>query len=149
MRSQDYWRMAGAGGNGVMWPATRFRPSWPGITPIGQWFTDRFMQRYGMAPPDTCLSAFTDITIIGQALEAAGTYSRAALLEALESTEFDTWRGPLRFSRDGEHWHHNPPELVIMQYQEPNQVFDDAAIVYPPEAADRPYFIPTAGPQAD
>ncbi len=136
MRSQDYWRMAGAGGNGVMWPATKFRPSWSEMTPIGRWFTDRFMQRYGFAPPDTCLSAFTDVTIIGQALQVAGTDSREGLLDALESTEFDTWRGPLRFERGAEHWHHNPPELVVMQYQTVGQTFDDAAIIYPPALAD-------------
>ncbi|SNT60947.1 branched-chain amino acid transport system substrate-binding protein [Asanoa hainanensis] len=139
MRSLDYWRMAGEPGNGVMWPATKFRPSWPEMTAIGRWFTERFTERYGFAPPDTCLSAFTDVTIIGQALDHAGTYSRAALLDALEEAEFDTWRGPLRFERGQ---HHNPPELVIMQYQTPNQTFDEAAIIHPPSLADSKYLPP-------
>jgi branched-chain amino acid transport system substrate-binding protein len=142
MRSQDYWRMAGPSGNGVMWPATRFRPSWPGMTEIGRWFTDRFIERYGFAPPDTCLSAFTDITIIGQALEMAGTDTREGLLDALESGEFDTWRGPLRFERGEQHWHHSPPELIIMQYQKVGQSFDEAAVIFPEDRSDAPY----AGP---
>jgi branched-chain amino acid transport system substrate-binding protein len=139
MRSQDYWRMAGAGGNGVMWPATKFRPSWDGMAPIARWFTDRFMARYGFAPPDTCLSAFTDVTVLGQAMEVAGSDDREAVLDALESHEFDTWRGPLRFERGPQHWHHNPPELVVMQYQQQDQVFDDAAIIWPEKLADGKY----------
>lgn len=144
MRSQDYWRMAGEAGNGVMWPASKFRPSWPEMTRIGRWFTDRFMERFGTAPPDTCLSAFTDITIIGQALNAAGTDSREALLDTLESMEFDTWRGKLRFQRGPEHWHHTPPELVVMQYQTFGQTFDEAAIIHPAELADSEYRPATA-----
>jgi branched-chain amino acid transport system substrate-binding protein len=136
MRSQDYWRMAGDAGNGVMWPATRFRPSWSEMPPIARWFTDRFMERYGFAPPDTCLSAFTDVTVLAAAVEHAGTDDRDAVIAALETHEFDTWRGPLRFERGPEHWHHVPPELVIMQYQEPGQVFDDAAVIFPKELAD-------------
>jgi branched-chain amino acid transport system substrate-binding protein len=136
MRSQDYWRMAGAAGNGVMWPASWCRPSWPGMTEIGRWFTERFIDRYGFAPPDTCMSAFTDITIMAQALEIAGSDSREALLEALESNEFQTWRGPVRFERGEQHWHHSPPDLVVMQYQKVGQSFDEAAVIYPPAVAD-------------
>jgi branched-chain amino acid transport system substrate-binding protein len=138
-RSQDYWRMAGSGGNGVMWPASRYRPSWVGLTEIGQWFTSRFIERYGVIPPDTCLSAFTDVTIIGQAIEAAGSADREAILAALESETFDTWRGPVRFERGAEHWHHSPPELVILQYQQVGQTLDEAAIIYPPERANASY----------
>lgn len=145
-RSADYWRMAGQDGNGVMWAASRYRPSWPGLTPIGHWFTDRFVQRYGTLPPDTCLSAFTDVTIIGQALEQAGEYGREPLLAALESGTFDTWRGPLSFERGEQHWHHNPPELVVHQYQSFGQTFDEAAIIYPGHASDRPYAAPAALP---
>lgn len=143
MRSADYWRMADKEGNGVMWPASLFRPSWPGMTDYGHWFTERFVQRYSTAPPDTCLSAFTDITIVGQALNAADEVSRDALIEKLESMEFDTWRGLLRFERGAERWHHSPPELVIMQYQKYEQGFDEAAVIYPTEAASSAYVPPS------
>jgi branched-chain amino acid transport system substrate-binding protein len=142
MRSADYWKMAGKEGNGVMWTASLFRPSWPGMTDYGRWFTDHFMQRYGVAPPDTSLSAFTDITIIAQALGAADEISRDALIDRLESMEFDSWRGPIRFERGAEHWHHSPPEIVIMQYQKYDQGFDEAAIIYPPTAANSAFMPP-------
>lgn len=144
MRSADYWRLAGPAGNHVLWAATPFRPSWPGLTPIGRWFVDRYAERYGSFPPDNALNAFTDVTILAQALDRAGTDERAALIAALESGEFDTWRGPVRFERGVEHWHHSPPDFMLMQYTRVGQTVDDAVVVYPPQAATGPYERPAA-----
>jgi branched-chain amino acid transport system substrate-binding protein len=143
MRSADYWRLAGPPGNGILWPATQFRPSWSGLTEIGRWCTDRYGERYGDFPPDTVVSAFTDVTLVAAALEEAASDSRDDLIDALESREYTTWRGPVRFERGPEHWHHDVPELVVWQYQEVGQVFDDAAIVYPPARRTRPYLSPS------
>jgi branched-chain amino acid transport system substrate-binding protein len=139
MRSADFWRESGEAGNGIMWPSTRYRPSWDGMTEIGRWFTERYQRRYGESAPDTCLSAFTDVTLIARAVDLAGSDDWDAVIEALESTDFPTWRGPVRFERGSQHWHHSPPELQIMQYQKVNQSFDEAAIVYPRSLADAEY----------
>jgi branched-chain amino acid transport system substrate-binding protein len=82
------------------------------------------------------------VTIIAQALERASGEGREDLLAALEDGAFDTWRGPVRFERGPEHWHHSPPELVLMQYHEVGQSFDDAAIIYPPQARTHDYVAP-------
>jgi len=142
MRSADFWRLAGAAGNGLLWPATRYRPSWTGLTPIGRWFTDRYVERYGDFPPDTTLSAFTDVTIVARAVDAASSTRHEAVIESLESLDFDTWRGVVRFERGPRHWHHTPPELAIMQYQEVGESFDDAAIVHPESIRTHPYRTP-------
>jgi branched-chain amino acid transport system substrate-binding protein len=142
MRSDDYWRLAGEEGNHVIWPATTYRPSWPGLTPIGQWFTQAYVADYGSFPPDNSLNAFTDITIIGQAVAAAGTADREALLDTLESATFDTWRGPVSFERGAEHWHHSPPEFMLFQYQTVGQSFDDATVIYPDDVRTGDYVGP-------
>lgn len=142
MRSDDYWRLAGEAGNHVVWPALPYRPSWTGLTAMGHWFTDKYVERYGGFPPDNALNAFTDVTIIGQGLERAGMADRAALLDALESGEFDTWRGPVRFERGPGHWHHSPPDFSLMQYQRVGSTLDEAVVVYPPEAATGEYVHP-------
>lgn len=142
MRAADYWRLAGEAGNHVVWPAIPYRPSWPGLTAIGRWFTDAYLARYGSFPPDNALNAFTDVTILGQALDLAGAAERGALLDALEAGEFDTWRGPVRFERGPVHWHHSPPEFSLMQYQRVGQTLDEAAVVYPPESATGEYVGP-------
>lgn len=142
MRSQDYWRLAGAAGNHVVWAAIPYSPVSEELTPIGRWFTDRYTERYGTFPSDNALNAFTDVTIIGQALDRAGVADRAALLAALETGEYDTWRGPVSFTRGEQHWHHSPPEMFLMQYTEVGQSLDQATVVYPPEAATGKYVAP-------
>jgi branched-chain amino acid transport system substrate-binding protein len=142
MNSADYWRRAGENGNGVMWVGTRYRPSWPGMTPLGRWLTDRHLERYQSLPPEPTLNAFTDVCVIAQAASRARSDTRGALIDALETGEFDTWRGPVRFERGAEHWHHSPPEVVLFQYQQVGQTIDDAAIVYPPESRTREYSAP-------
>lgn len=139
MRSDDYWRLAGESGNLLMWPSTHYRPSWSGLQEIGAWFTERYFQRYGNFPPDNALNAFTDVTIIAQALEQAREETREELIQALEDGSFETWRGQVRFRREADHWHHSPPEIVLMQYTRVGQSFDEAAIIFPTEAMTHSY----------
>lgn len=144
LRSEDFWRFSGEAGVGTMWPAMRYRPSWQGITKVGRWFIDRYTARYGSFPPDTALTHFTDVTIIAQAVAAAGSDQREDILNALESRSFETWQGHIRYPRGPEHWHHVAPELVLLQYQHLGQSFDDSAIIYPPKAATAEYIAPKA-----
>lgn len=140
MRSGDYWKGAGEAGAGVVWPATRFSGTWPGLTPVGRWFVDRYQQEFGSFPPDNSLNAFTDVTILAQAAQAVGGNGRAELHKALESMEFDTWRGPVSFPwSDAEAPHHQPPEIVLMHYHSTGDSVDDAVIVWPPESATGDY----------
>ncbi|KAA2255387.1 ABC transporter substrate-binding protein [Solihabitans fulvus] len=130
MRSQDYWNFAGQAGIGVMWPATRYSPTWSGLTPTGRWFVDTYHKEFGSYPPDNALNSFTDVVILAQAAALAGSHERAQLRNALESGSFRTWRGQVRFTDD----HHQPPEFVLMHYQEVGHTLDEAVIVWP-EAA--------------
>lgn len=142
MRSGDFWRLAGEAGNGIIWPSTPYRPSWTGLTEIGRWFTNAYVERYGSFPPDTALNAFTDVTLIARALHLAREHSREALIASLETNEFETWRGPIRFERGAEHWHHSSPDVLLMQYQKIGQSFDDAVVVAPDDVATGPYRSP-------
>jgi len=144
LRSGDFWKLAGDYGKGVFWPASRFSPTWEGLTEIGHWFVQRYTEVYGDLPPDTALNAFTDITMIAQALESAPVISREHLIEELELGTFETWRGPVEFGRSTDHWHHSPPEVIIQQYQEVGQDITTAAIVYPPHLRTHAWVHPSA-----
>jgi branched-chain amino acid transport system substrate-binding protein len=144
LRSDDFWRLSGEAGVGTMWPAMRYRPSWEGITDVGHWFIDRYVEKYGSFPPDTALTHFTDVTIIAAAADAARAVTRLDLIDALEAMEFHTWRGPIRYERGPAHWHHAAPEVVMLQYQKFEQNFDDSAIVFPEHAATASYLPPAA-----
>lgn len=142
MRSADYWRLAGPAGAGVVWPATRFAPGWAGLTPIGHWFIDTYRQEFGSYPPDNTLNAFTDVTILAQAASRAASTRPAAVHDALEDGEFDTWRGPVSFRGCGPAGHHRPPELVLMHYRTVGDTATDAVVVWPPGAATGGYVDP-------
>ncbi|NIL65042.1 ABC transporter substrate-binding protein [Salinispora arenicola] len=108
------------------------------------WFIDRYSTRYGSFPPDTALTHFTDVTVIARAV-AASSGSRADVLDALERMSFDTWRGPIRYERGAEHWHHAAPELVLLQYQRLGQTSMRSAIIFPRTEATAPYRAPGGG----
>jgi branched-chain amino acid transport system substrate-binding protein len=145
LRSKDFWNFSGEAGLGMMWCATRYRPSWEGLTPIAHWFLDRYKERYGDFPPDTVLTHFTDVTIIAAALNEARAVTREDLLDALESMEFETWRGKIKYEHGPAHWNNVVPELGLLQYQEVGQSFDDSAIIWPPDVATKPY-LPAPSP---
>lgn len=142
LRAPDYWKALGRSGLHLVWPATLFGPNWAGLTPIGRWFADRYVEKYQAMPPDTALNAFTDITIIAQALREASGIGRDELIEALEHGTFDTWRGPVSFERGETHWHHSPPPVVLQQYQEIGQDISSVPVVYPPQLSTAAYVHP-------
>lgn len=137
--SAAYWEAIGEAGVGVVWPALEFRSNWPGLTAIGRWLIERYQAEYGAFPPDPVLNAFTDLTLVAQAVARAGSAEREAIVAALEAGSFATWRGQVAFERGAEHWHHSPPPIQLLQYQQPNQTFEEAAIVYPPERKNADY----------
>lgn len=142
MRSEDYWRLAGDAGEGVLWAATRFGPSWEGLAPVGRWFVDAYRERFGGAPPDNALNAFTDVTILAEAAALAGAEDRQAINAALLEGTFATWRGDVSF-RDGPHGgHHQPPEIVLMHYARVGAAAEEAVVVWPPEASTATYAPP-------
>lgn len=147
LRSKDFWNFSGEAGLGLMWCATRYRPSWEGLTPVAHWFLDKYKERYGDFPPDTVLTHFTDVTIIAAALNEARAVTREDLLDALEAMEFETWRGKIKYEHGPAHWNHVVPELGLLQYQEVGQSFDDSAIIWPADIATKPY-LPAPKPAA-
>lgn len=145
--SADFWKRVGANGQGIVWPTSQFRPNWPGLTEIGRWFIERYTAKYGAFPSEMALGAFTDVTIIAQALSRASVPGREGLIDALESGSFDSWRGPISFERRTDHWHHSAAPIQLMQYQRIGENFADAAIVYPAQFKTRDYVAPAAEAQ--
>lgn len=131
--ASEFWKRVGANGQYIIWPATQFRPDWAGMTPTGRWFVDRYTQRHGSFPSEMALTAFTDATIIAQAMARARMQTREGLINALEAGNFDSWRGPVTFVRGDDHWHHSSSTLQLMQYQAVDHALEQAAIIYPPE----------------
>lgn len=144
--STEFWRRCGANGELIVWPTSAFRPGWPGLTPTGRWFADRYTATYGAFPSEMALTAFTDVAIIAQALDQAGSSDRDALIAALERGTFDSWRGPIHFERHAEHWHHSPAAVQLLQYHTVGDTLGQAKVVYPPALCTGDYLPTNAVP---
>ena len=140
----DFWQRVGSNGHLITWAATEFRPGWQGMTAIGRWFVARYMAQYGGFPSEMSLTAFTDVTIMAQALARTADQSRAGLIAALGEGSFDTWRGPVSFERGADHWHHSSSALQLMQYQSVGHGLQQAAIVYPETLQTHDYVLARA-----
>jgi branched-chain amino acid transport system substrate-binding protein len=138
-RTEDFWNEAGEAGEKLVWASLVYRPGFDGLTDIGTWFTDTFRERNGFDPPNSALLTFTHMLIAGQAASKAKELTRSALIESLESNDFDSWMGKVRFGKNGDHLHHSPAPIVLMQYGEYKQDLKDAKVVYPPEYATGSY----------
>lgn len=139
MRSKDFWEASGEPAEKLVWACLLYRPGYEGLTDIGTWFTDTFLERYGFLPPTSALLAFSDVLFLGQAASKAKSLTRDALRDSLETNEFDSWIGPVRFEKSGDHLHHGSSDIVLMQYGAYKEDLTEAMVVYPSEHATGEY----------
>ncbi|QIE55635.1 ABC transporter substrate-binding protein [Pikeienuella piscinae] len=110
----------------------------------GKTFAAKYKERTGKADVESyAMEAYDSIVVLAKAIEAAGETGGDAIVESLESIEYDGALGKIYFpygtkkdpSEDGkgnEWWHQWPdPALTVIQYQEEGQSSTDAAIVWP------------------
>ncbi len=140
--SSTFWQNVGAAGNLIVWPASQFRLTWPGLTDLGRWFIERYTAQYGAFPSEMAMTAFTNVTMVAQALQRARTQDRAGLVDALAAGPLDSWAGPVSFGRRDGQLHHSPATIQLLQYQQVGQKFEEAAVVYPPELQTHEYAAP-------
>lgn len=125
----EYWELHPENGNDLYY-ISYFHPQ-QDLSPLGEWFTDAYEEKYGEPPVYTAYSAFGGIAIIAQALDQAGTADSDALIAALETGEFENWTGTATFPQaEGPLWHQWTPPLLILHYTEAQQSFRDAELVF-------------------
>ncbi len=139
MRSRDFWAAAGEASEKLVWAGLLYRPGYEGLKDPGTWFVEAYREKYGEYPPTSALLAFSDMLFIGQAASKSKSLTREGLIESLETNEFDSWLGKVRFGKEGDHLHHSPSPIVLMQYGAFDQDLPDAKVVYPKEHATGEY----------
>jgi branched-chain amino acid transport system substrate-binding protein len=128
-RSEEYWGLHGDKGVGI-YILTSYHKDMQ-LTPAGQWFHDRYMQKYGEAPTYSSYNGFGDALILAMAAKEAGSTDYAAIIDALENNEFEFWAGTVTFPKgEGALWHQWTPPVLITQYTAVNQKQDEATLVY-------------------
>jgi len=105
-------------------------------------FEAAYRAAYGRFPESYALEAYDSVLLLADAIGRAGTLAPDAVIAALEATDFTGAQGRYRFPYGQDHpvpegepawmWHQWPdPAILFLQYFEPRQSPDDAAVVWP------------------
>lgn len=122
---------------------------------------EAYEAQFDTAPPSYALEAYDTIWILADAIERAGTTESAALIKALEETDITLAQGRYYFQYTSANplpddgsvpaymWHQWPdPAILLIQYFEPNQDWQDAAVIWPEvyQTHDTLYIMPGTTP---
>ncbi len=83
---------------------------WPGAAQ----FTQKFTDKYGLAPQYHSAETYAALYVVKDALERAGSLDRTAIRDALKATDTNTIFGPIKFDEKGQNTH---PMLVTQVLQ--------------------------------
>jgi branched-chain amino acid transport system substrate-binding protein len=136
----EYWKTLGDKGNWLQY-ISYYHPSMK-KTRRGDWFAKRYQERYNESPVYTAFNGFGQIVFISEALDQANSTKSADVIASLESGKFESWNGMVEFTRGEHHWHQWSPPLLILQHTKPNQDWETAKIIYPPELKTGEYMAP-------
>ncbi len=128
-RTDEYWELHGEVGIGI-YILTSYHKDMA-LTPAGEWFYNRYVEKYGVEPTYSSYNGFGDALILAEAAKMAGTTDYDAIIKAMEENEFEFWAGKVTFPKgEGIFWHQWTPPVVITQYTAANQTQNEAELVY-------------------
>jgi len=107
---------------------------------------EEYEKAFKTKPPSYVLEAYDSVWILADAIERAGSTDPQAIIEALEETDIVLSQGRYWFKYTSKNplpadgsvpaymWHQWPnPAALVLQYFEPNQDWEEAAVLWPPE----------------
>jgi branched-chain amino acid transport system substrate-binding protein len=132
---QEFWDAVGDAGKNIAF-VTYFSPT-QALTPAGEWFREQYQTLYGEPPVYTAYQGFGNTILLAQAVNKACSVSGPDLAAALEAGGFMSWNtSPVGFPQaDGVDWHRLHIPVLLLQYTEAPQSFQDAPIIYPSDLA--------------
>jgi len=127
----EYWKNLGPAGNYLAF-ISYYHPRMA-LTSLGKWAAVEYAKRFHDTAIYSNLNSFGDAVILAQAMNLACSRDPKRIVAALEQGRFDTWIGSgVTFPRaDGVAWHQWSPPMVILQYTQPDETYDQAQILYP------------------
>ena len=133
-RDTEYWENVKEKGTYILF-ITYYHPNMK-LTEMGEKFREAYVKKYNEEPLYAAFNAYSQVMLIAQAIEKAGSADPKAIIDALLKYEFDFWNGKVKFEEgEGPFWHQWSPPLLVAQYTKPYQKFAESIIVFPPEMA--------------
>jgi branched-chain amino acid transport system substrate-binding protein len=127
----EYWEAVGDKGNWMLYIAY-YHPTMK-KTRLGDWFAERYRALYNEPAVYTAFNAFGQVVFISEAIDKAQSTKPEDVIASLESGSFLSWNGSVKFERGAKHWHQWSPPMMILQHTQPNQNWETAKIIYPPD----------------
>ncbi len=106
---------------------------------------EEYQKAFKTDVPVYALEAYDSVMITADAIQRAGTTDPKAIVAALEATDINLAQGHYYFKYTSKNplpsdgsvpaymWHQWPdPAILVMQYFQPKQTWQDAAVVWPP-----------------
>lgn len=127
----EYWKNLGPAGNYLAF-ISYYHPRMA-LTALGKWAAVEYAKRFHDTAIYSNLNAFGDAVILAEAMNLACSSDPRRIVGALERGRFDTWiGGGVTFPRAaGVRWHQWSPPMVILQYTQPDETYDQTQILYP------------------
>jgi branched-chain amino acid transport system substrate-binding protein len=127
----EYWKNLGAAGNYLAF-FSYYHPRMA-LSAFGKWAALEYAKQYHDVAIYSNLNSFGDALILAEAMNQACSSDPARIIETLERGRFDTWiGGSVAFPRAADSsWHQWSPPMVILQYTQADQTYDQAAILFP------------------
>ena len=104
-------------------------------TPLSRSFSEAYEEEFGRPANAVAMEGYDGVMVIAEAIEAAGSTDRQAVQDALRELEWEGTRGTITFPQTEEpawkfqQWPDVP--IFVIQYTEPDQAPEDAAILWP------------------
>ena len=133
----EFWNVMGEAGTYVIANPAGL-PGKPD-TEMSRAFSAAFEEATGRPANAVAMEGYDGVMVIAEAIEAAGSDEPQAIQDALRELSWDGTRGTIEFPQTTDpawafqQWPDVP--IFVIEYTEPNQAPEDAAILYPPEQA--------------
>ncbi len=139
--STRFWQQVPEGNYSIV---LRIGPWHSTVSPLGKLLAQRLEQLFGSWPAAQAFEAYDATLLMANAIEQANSLDPDAIIQALEATDITLSAGRYRFPYgqqnrpDGVNvptsmWHQWPdPQLLYLQYTEPNQSSSEAIVIWPP-----------------
>lgn len=128
---QEFWQNLGDLGKDVAF-LSFYHPRQP-LNELGEWAKQRYQQTFNEPIIYNPLGGFGNVVMYAQAINLACSTEGPEIVKALETGRLKSWNvNDASFPRaEGVDWHRLDQPILMVQYTEANQPYEDARILYP------------------
>ena len=128
---QEFWDNLGPQGNNILFVAY-YHPQ-QAVSDAGKYIQAEYQKKYNETALYSSFQGFSNVVMMAQAINQACSTDGTAMVKALETGKFTNWNADnVNFPQaEGLDWHRVKIPVLILQYNQVNQPFDKATLLFP------------------